>query len=102
MLSKNKKISNKSKKKKISNKSKKKKIEDIVEVSLKGWRYRVREKDLNRIIKREYKKGTRKVIALNELGYQVHATYDVNKLMKKINNGNNKLLLQYDRWYNFW
>ena len=78
------------------------KPKDKVEVKLKGWRDTVREKDLIRIIKREFKKGTKKVIALDELDYQVHATYDVEKLMKKINNKDTEgLLFQYDRWYNF-
>ena len=89
----------KTRKKQINKKKSRKK--EVVEVTLKGWRTRVREKDLIRIIKREYKNGTKKVVALDEIDWQVNATYDVNKLMKKINNNETEnILKKYDRFFN--
>ena len=84
--------------KKNSNKNK-----DVVEVRIPGWREEIQTQNLIKIVKREYKKGTKKIIALDQIDYQQHAKYDVNELMKKINNKDTKDLLKcYFKWYKFW
>ena len=76
---------------------------EVVEVRITGWRDEVQTKNLIKIVKREYKKGTKKIIALDQIDYQQHAKYDVNELMKKINNKDTKNLLKcYNKWYKFW
>ena len=85
----------KTKKTKKNNKGNK---SNTLSITLKGWRNKVRNNNLIKIIKRANKKGIKKVIALDEIDYQVHATYDVKKLMKKINNNNNVYILDlYDK-----
>ena len=94
----NKNVSKKKSIKKISNKK-----NEVVEVRIPGWREEVQTKNLIKIVKREHKKGTKKIIAIDQIDYLEHATYDVNELMKKINNKDTKDLLKcYFKWYKFW
>ena len=92
-----------SKKKSLKKSSSKKKSKKEVEVRIAGWREEVQTKNLIKIVKTEHKKGTKKIIALDQIDHQQHAKYDVNELMKKINNKDTKDLLKcYSKWYKFW
>ena len=94
----NKNVSKKKSLKKIFNKK-----NEVVEVRIPGWSQEAKKKTLINIVKRDNKKGTKKIIAIDQIDYLEHATYDVNELMKKINNKDTKDLLKcYFKWYKFW
>ena len=94
--------SNKSSKRKSNNSNKSSK-NTVLKITIPGWSKRVRTNNLIKIVKNAYKKGIKKIIAIDEIDYQQHATYDVDTLMTKINNNDTEnLLTLYEPWYKFW
>ena len=71
----------------------KKSNKEVIEVSIPGVSNKVQIKNLINIVKREHKKGTKKIISLHGYDAFIHCIYDVEEVMKRIKNNTIKNLL---------